>query len=359
MLPAYCVREKLNWCRLCSAQDEGNILLYGKIDRVISVRPAERQVVDKSIQPKQQHLTPINQSKKEYLVKWQLLGYADSTWEDESNLETLEDQKAVKRFHQVNLSLEFPVSVSLPLLKMAFDVSPMSRDRATWGSNDEQSEEVHRLSLKEPLEFPSAPCGGIKGEVYNSDAVMKREGMTRLWQTFLKHKLAADGTYIPSILCNEAPKSVSDSSNLCKKNEGTHKFPVGALPDLQSARSLMAHQQEGIKWMFFNSEINHHGSLLADEMGLGKTCQSIAFLEHYLDIVSAGRGTGCHALVVVQKSVVENWRREFQLWAPHLNVLPLCGGRKDREIAKRYESKWLSVETGEVVSKMNGVLCFI
>jgi len=61
-------------------------------------------------------------------------------------------------------------------------------------------------------------------------------------------------------------------------------------------------------------------------MGLGKTLQTISFLgylRHIMDI------TGPH-LVVVPKSTLDNWKREFAKWTPEVNVLVLQGAKEER-----------------------------
>lgn len=383
-----------------TAQDEGNFLLYTQIDRIVAVRlcnlPATHRasfdqsavsVNDATVKRRSvsggrkgtgtvssETVSRVGTSSgraQEYLVKWKLLGYVDATWELESTLTSPEDKKQIVRFRRINTTFDFPVCIPAPGIVMAADgaqgPSPdvtcgdslvpepgSSQDggcgRATAGRrnatdfrNVKESDNNVALSGCNKDDPTLCPVGVIRGETYRSDAVVKQEGATRLWQMFLKRKLGADGTYIPSLQMLDV--QTGKSTQMPKEKA----VPCSSDPSLPR-RLLMAHQQEGLKWLFFNTEINRHGSLLADEMGLGKTCQSIAFLEHLLDVMSAGSTTGCHSLVVVQKSVFENWRREFQVWAPHLNVLPLCGGRRDREIARRYEVKWMCVETGKPVN---------
>ena len=62
---------------------------------------------------------------------------------------------------------------------------------------------------------------------------------------------------------------------------------------------------------------NGINGILADEMGLGKTIQSISmlgYLQHYHKI------SGPH-LIVVPKSTLQNWKREFARWCPSLRVI--------------------------------------
>lgn len=74
--------------------------------------------------------------------------------------------------------------------------------------------------------------------------------------------------------------------------------------------------------------LHHNGlnGILADEMGLGKTLQTISFLgylKHYRSI------PGPH-LVVVPKSTLQNWSREFELWTPDVNTALLTGSKEER-----------------------------
>ncbi|KZV70252.1 hypothetical protein PENSPDRAFT_743561 [Peniophora sp. CONT] len=88
---------------------------------------------------------------------------------------------------------------------------------------------------------------------------------------------------------------------------------------------MRAYQIQGLNWM---CSLHHNGlnGILADEMGLGKTLQTISFLaylKHVRDV------HGPH-LVVVPKSTLQNWAREFEKWAPSFNVLSLAGSKDER-----------------------------
>jgi hypothetical protein len=81
-------------------------------------------------------------------------------------------------------------------------------------------------------------------------------------------------------------------------------------------------QIEGMNWLI---QLHRHGvnGILADEMGTGKTMQTICllgFLHHYKSI------RGPH-IVIVPKSILENWRREFARWCPALRTVVLIGDR--------------------------------
>jgi SWI/SNF-related matrix-associated actin-dependent regulator of chromatin subfamily A member 5 len=60
--------------------------------------------------------------------------------------------------------------------------------------------------------------------------------------------------------------------------------------------------------------------------GLGKTLQTISFLSY----LKYHRGTGGPHLVVVPKSTLQNWAREFEKWAPNFNIVLLAGSKEER-----------------------------
>lgn len=85
------------------------------------------------------------------------------------------------------------------------------------------------------------------------------------------------------------------------------------------------YQVAGLNWLISLHE-NGISGILADEMGLGKTLQTISFIG-YLRFVNDI--TGPH-LVVVPKSTLDNWKREFHRWIPDIDVLVLQGAKDER-----------------------------
>ncbi|KAG6140645.1 hypothetical protein E4U12_006084 [Claviceps purpurea] len=85
------------------------------------------------------------------------------------------------------------------------------------------------------------------------------------------------------------------------------------------------YQVAGLNWLISLHE-NGISGILADEMGLGKTLQTISFLGYLRHIAGI---TGPH-LVVVPKSTLDNWKREFARWTPEVNVLVLQGAKEER-----------------------------
>ncbi|RYL23028.1 DEAD/DEAH box helicase [Acinetobacter piscicola] len=84
---------------------------------------------------------------------------------------------------------------------------------------------------------------------------------------------------------------------------------------------LRPYQQQGLGWLQFLRE-THHGGILADDMGLGKTAQTLA---HLLIEKQAGRLDERPALIIAPTSLMQNWRKEAEKFAPELKVLILQG----------------------------------
>ena len=107
-------------------------------------------------------------------------------------------------------------------------------------------------------------------------------------------------------------KSDSKLNKLRKsiKESAEKEFPI---PKTLQA-TLRDYQVDGFQWMA-RMDSWGAGICLADDMGLGKTVQTIAFLLHK---VAEGA-----SLVVAPVSVVPNWKRELERFAPSLNVVVL------------------------------------
>lgn len=71
-------------------------------------------------------------------------------------------------------------------------------------------------------------------------------------------------------------------------------------------------------------------------MGLGKTVQ-VAVLLGVIARLWKGTGVGAPFLVFCPLSLLEQWRRELEKWAPELEVVVLQGKLADRQAAARYE----------------------
>jgi hypothetical protein len=93
-------------------------------------------------------------------------------------------------------------------------------------------------------------------------------------------------------------------------------LPEGVIADLRP------YQKEGFDFLCHLSQLNL-GGVLADDMGLGKTLQTLAWLCWHKQRPGA---THKPSLVICPASVLHNWRRESNRFAPELKVLVLQSG---------------------------------
>ena len=88
---------------------------------------------------------------------------------------------------------------------------------------------------------------------------------------------------------------------------------------------LRPYQQRGVGWLSFLEKWGL-GACLADDMGLGKTPQLIGFLLHLRSEEMLDQPT----LVICPTSVLNNWEREVQKFAPTLSTLIHHGDKRSK-----------------------------
>jgi hypothetical protein len=102
---------------------------------------------------------------------------------------------------------------------------------------------------------------------------------------------------------------------LAKLRDPAHTL-TGDTPVPGLRATLRPYQRTGVNWMHFLADMGL-GACLADDMGLGKTIQVIALLL----LRRAARKHSCPSLLVVPASLLGNWRRELENFAPDMEFL--------------------------------------
>ncbi len=125
---------------------------------------------------------------------------------------------------------------------------------------------------------------------------------------------------------------VSDLIDRLEKHDALQ--PITSYPGFQG--TLRPYQERGVAWLEFLRGCGL-GACLADDMGLGKTVQLIALLLHERreDAPAAPGPT----LVLCPMSVVGNWQREIERFAPSLRVLVHHGLRRRRDQSFEAEAR--------------------
>lgn len=98
------------------------------------------------------------------------------------------------------------------------------------------------------------------------------------------------------------------------------KRPPLLEPPVTFRGTLRPYQIEGISWLMFLRRFGL-GGCLADDMGLGKTIQMITYLLHLREEQMAPpEEPSAPSLLICPTSVLGNWQKELQRFAPELNV---------------------------------------
>ena len=113
------------------------------------------------------------------------------------------------------------------------------------------------------------------------------------------------------------------SAMLSRLDDKSAFAPVEDPPDLHGV--LRDYQRRGVAWLQYLERLGLN-PCLADDMGLGKTVQVIARLLQE----RAEHGDVAPTLLIAPTSVIGNWRREIERFAPRLHVLVHQGGGREK-----------------------------
>ncbi|CAH8628177.1 unnamed protein product [Schistosoma intercalatum] len=97
-------------------------------------------------------------------------------------------------------------------------------------------------------------------------------------------------------------------------------------------RVLHPYQIEGVRWLW-HAYHNNINAILADEMGLGKTVQVIALL---YSLWKEENDYGPF-IIMAPLSTLQNWEREFSIWAPDFYIVVYSGDKQVRALLREYE----------------------
>ncbi|MXV49618.1 DEAD/DEAH box helicase family protein [Pedobacter sp. HMF7647] len=94
--------------------------------------------------------------------------------------------------------------------------------------------------------------------------------------------------------------------------------------------TLRSYQKAGYNWFHFLRKYNF-GGCLADDMGLGKTVQTLALLQK---VKEENAGEHSPSLIIMPTSLVYNWQKEAEKFAPDLKVLAHTGSFRNKDIER-------------------------
>jgi SNF2 family DNA or RNA helicase len=154
----------------------------------------------------------------------------------------------------------------------------------------------------------------------------RMQQMLAFWQ---KHGTETSEIALPDLMKQaveqedelEVEHDAALATMLAKLHDRTKLKPIANPRALKG--KLRAYQKRGVAWLQYLEQLGLNGCL-ADDMGLGKTIQIIALL--LLDAKSDSR-----TLLIAPTSVLSNWQKEIEKFAPKLRVLVHHGSQRHRE----------------------------
>ena len=159
---------------------------------------------------------------------------------------------------------------------------------------------------------------GLSGIVKLKDkyVFLNPEELDKLRENLQKGEKIGSNELLQAVLTEEYRGAhVSLTDDLRQTIRDLTEAPEIRLPDNLQA-DLRPYQKRGFEWLYKNTTLGF-GSLIADDMGLGKTLQVIAAL---LKFKEEKRLETEKALVIVPTSLLSNWRKEIEKFAPTLSA---------------------------------------
>ncbi|OMJ71857.1 hypothetical protein SteCoe_29829 [Stentor coeruleus] len=145
-----------------------------------------------------------------------------------------------------------------------------------------------------------------------------------------------------------------DEKTLILKDEGLYTIKLDKQPKNIIGGTMREYQLEGLNWLLKMNNCNING-ILADEMGLGKTLQTISMIAQL-----SLEGEKAPSIVIVPKSTLSNWVKEFKKWCPSLEIFEFYAAQGERELLRpripRTDSYKALLTTYETVLMEKGLL---
>lgn len=119
-----------------------------------------------------------------------------------------------------------------------------------------------------------------------------------------------------------------DEKNLVCDDSSLYTAKLFKQPKTIVGGNMRDYQLEGLNWLLKMHYCNING-ILADEMGLGKTLQTISLISQ---LILENETTP--SIIIVPKSTLSNWVKEFKKWSPTVEVFEFYAAQAERELLR-------------------------
>ncbi|MFS0783806.1 DEAD/DEAH box helicase [Bacillus sp. 1P06AnD] len=189
----------------------------------------------------------------------------------------------------------------------------------------------------------------INGQWVKLDPELVRH-IQKAMKTAAKKGISLSDVFYQELADEEAPEEEEDLHELMKIQFELNKdlrrlftalrdmkeIPIAAQPPALQGE-LRPYQQQGLSWLLFLRD-HGFGACLADDMGLGKTVQIISYLlsiqeqkaKQPLPVLDDQMPATRAALIVCPTSVLGNWQKEIERFAPSLKTALYYGPQRPK-----------------------------
>jgi len=163
-------------------------------------------------------------------------------------------------------------------------------------------------------------------------AIVGKSYISKLERIFKKDgkKIKVSFFDLPEIedLIHKKEQTVFKNSRKFYEGFNSLKSSKSRMPKLTSV-TMRDYQKEGVRWLKYLYD-NNFGGCLADDMGLGKTLQAISLLSFIYP------KTKTPSLIVMPKSLLNNWQNELEKFNPSLSFYLYYGTNRDSKEFKKH-----------------------
>ncbi|TFK13075.1 proline-rich protein 11 [Platysternon megacephalum] len=278
----------------------------------------------------------------QYLIKWKSWSYIHSTWESEESLQ----QQKVKGLKKLENFKKKEDEIKQWLAKVTpEDVEYFSCQQELAAELNKQYQIVERViavkTSKSAMGHSEFPAHSRKLSSNEPEYLCKWMGLPYAECSWEDEALIGKKFQHCIDSFNHRNNSKTIPTRDCKVLKQRPRFvALKKQPSYIGGENLELrdYQLEGLNWLA-HSWCKNNSVILADEMGLGKTIQTISFLS-YLFYQHQLYGP---FLIVVPLSTLTSWQREFEIWAPEINVVVYIGDMMSRNTIREYE--WIHSQT--------------
>ena len=163
-------------------------------------------------------------------------------------------------------------------------------------------------------------------------AIVGKSYISKLERIFKKDgkKIKVSFFDLPEIedLIHKKEQTVFKNSRKFYEGFNSLRSSKSRMPKLTSV-TMRDYQKEGVRWLKYLYD-NNFGGCLADDMGLGKTLQAISLLSFIYP------KTKTPSLIVMPKSLLNNWQNELEKFNPSLSFYLYYGVSRDIKEFKKH-----------------------